>query len=101
MWKIVQPPSIYFGTGTACDYHYPSNCLIITSKGAISRGWIEYLKIKNFSIFDEVKPNPSIKTVEKIISQFKNENFSNIIGLGGPIINNQLPQFIFHRTSFY
>ena len=83
MWKIVQPPSIYFGTGTACDYHYPSNSLIITSKGAISRGWIEYLKIKNFSIFDEVKPNPSIETVEKIISQFKIENFSCIIGLGG------------------
>ena len=83
MWKIVQPPSIYFGTGTACDYHYPSNSLIITSKGAISRGWIEYLKIKNFSIFDEVKPNPSIETIEKIISQFKIENFSCIIGLGG------------------
>ena len=99
MWKIVQPPSIYFGT--ACDYHYPSNSLIITSKGAISRGWIEYLKIKNFSMFNEVEPNPSIEIVENIISQFKNENFSSIIGLGGPIINNQLPQFIFHRTSFY
>jgi len=83
MWKIVQPPSIYFGTGTACDYHYPSNSLIITSKGAISRGWIDYLKLKNFSIFDEVEPNPSIEIVENIISQFKNENFSSIIGLGG------------------
>ena len=49
----MQPPSIYFGTGTACDYHYPSNSLIITSKGAISRDWIDYLKIKNFSLFDE------------------------------------------------
>ena len=97
----MQPHSIHFGTEAARDYHYPSNSLIITSKGAISRGWIEYLKIKNFSIFDEVKPNPSIKTVEKIISQFKIENFSCVIGLGGPIINNQLPQFIFHRTSFY
>jgi len=97
----MQPPSIHFGTGTSHGYHYPSNSLIITSKGAISRGWIDYLKIKNFSIFDEVEPNPSIETTEKIISQFKNENFSNIIGLGGPIINNQLPQFIFHRTSFY
>ena len=69
--------------GCTCDYHYPSNSLIITSKGAISRGWIDYLKIKNFSIFDEVEPNPSIETVEKIISQFKIENFSCIIGLGG------------------
>jgi len=36
-----------------------------------------------FNIFDEVEPNPSIETVEKIISQFKNENFFSIIGLGG------------------
>ena len=83
MWKIIQPPSIHFGTKAARNYHYPSNSLIITSKGAISRGWIDYLKIKNFSIFDEVEPNPPIETVEKIISQFKNENFSIIIGLGG------------------
>ena len=79
----MQPPSIHFGTKAAHNYHYPSNSLIITSRGAISRGWTDYLKIKNFSIFDEVKPNPSIETVEKIISQFKNENFSSIIGLGG------------------
>jgi len=83
MWTIIQPPSIHFGTKAARNYHYPSNSLIITSKGAISRGWIDYLKIKNFSIFDEVEPNPSIETAEKIISQFKNENFSSIIGLGG------------------
>ena len=83
MWKIIQPPSIYFDTGAAREYRYPSNSLIITSKGAISRGWIDYIKIKNFSIFDEVKPNPSFETVENIISQFKDENFSYIIGLGG------------------
>ena len=79
----MQPPSIHFGAKAAHNYHYPSNSLIITSKGAISRGWIDYLKIKNFSVFDEVEPNPSIETVEKIISQFKNENFFSIIGLGG------------------
>ena len=83
MWKIMQPSSIHFGIGAAHDYHYPSNSLIITTKGAISRGWIDYLKLKNFSIFDEVEPNPSIEIVENIISQFKIENFSCIIGLGG------------------
>ena len=83
MWKIIQPPSIYFDTGAAREYNYPPNSLIITSKGAISRGWIDYMKIKNFTIFDEVKSNPSFETVENIISQFKNENFSHIIGLGG------------------
>jgi len=83
MWKIIQPSSIHFGIGAARDYNYPSSSLIITSKGANSRGWIDYLNIKNFSIFDEVEPNPSIEIVENIISQFKNENFSSIIGLGG------------------
>jgi len=70
MWKIVQPPSIHFGTAVTRDYHYPSNSLIITSKGAISRGWIDYMKIKNFSVFDEVKPNPSFETVENINEMF-------------------------------
>ena len=83
MWKITQPDSIHFDTGVAREYHYPSNSLIITSKGAISRGWIDYMKIKNFTIFDEVKSNPSFETIENIISQFKDENFSHIIGLGG------------------
>ena len=75
MFKITQPPVIMFGRHSARDYSFPQNCLVITSKGAISRGWIDYLKPKNFSIFDEVEPNPSMETVEKIISQFKNENF--------------------------
>ena len=79
----MQPDSIHFDTGAAREYHYPSNSLIITSKGAISRGWIDYMKIKNFAIFDEVKSNPSFETVENIISRFKDENFSHIIGLGG------------------
>jgi len=83
MWKIIQPPSIYFDTGAACEYNYPPNSLLITSKGAISRGWVDYMKIKNFIIFDGVKPNPSFEIVEKIISQFKAENFSHVIGLGG------------------
>ena len=83
MWEIIQPPFIYFDTGAAREYHYPPNSLIITSKGAISRGWTDYMKIKNFTIFDEVKSNPSFETVEKIISQFKDENFSHVIGLGG------------------
>ena len=37
----------------------------------------------NFKIFDNVEPNPSMNTVENIISQFKNEKFSTVIGLGG------------------
>ena len=83
MWNILQPPAIHFGVGIACKYDYPKKSLVITSKGAKSRGWTDYLKLKEFFIFDEVEPNPSIETAEKIISQFKNENFSSVIGIGG------------------
>ena len=65
------------------DYSFPQNCLVITSKGAISRGWLEYLKLNDYHIFDKVEPNPSIETTEDIISEFRNSNFSSIIGLGG------------------
>ena len=65
------------------DYSFPQNCLVITSKGAISRGWLEYLKLNDYHIFDKVEPNPSIKTTEDVISEFRNSNFSSIVGLGG------------------
>ena len=83
MFQIQQPNHIIFGKYTASEYSYPNNCLIITSKGAKSRGWIDYIKGNNFKIFDNVEPNPSMNTVENIISQFKNEKFSTVIGLGG------------------
>ena len=83
MFKIIQPPSIIFGRHSARDYSFPENCLIITSKGAISRGWLEYLKLNDCHIFDKVEPNPSIEITENIISEFEKSKFSSIIGLGG------------------
>jgi len=83
MFKIIQPPSIIFGRHSARDYSFPENCLIITSKGAISRGWLEYLKISDCYVFDKVEPNPSIEITENIISEFEKLKFSSIIGLGG------------------
>jgi len=83
MFKITQPPVIIFGRHSVMDYSFPQNCLVITSKGAISRGWLEYLKLNDYHIFDKVEPNPSIETTEDIISEFRNSNFSSIIGLGG------------------
>ena len=83
MFKITQPPVIIFGRHSVMDYSFPQNCLVITSKGAISRGWLEYLKLNDYHIFDKVEPNPSIETTEDIISEFGNSNFSSIVGLGG------------------
>ena len=83
MFKITQPPVIIFGKYSVRDYSFPQNCLVVTSKGAIPRGWLEYIKLNNYHIFDKVEPNPSIETTDDIISEFRNSNFSSIVGLGG------------------
>jgi len=83
MFKITQPPVIIFGKHSVRDYSFPENCLIVTSRGASPRGWLEYLKLNSYNIFDKVEPNPSFQTAETIISEFRNSNFSSVIGLGG------------------
>ena len=83
MFTIKQPNTILFGKYSSRDFVFPENCLIITSKGAKNRGWLDYLKIKNYHVFDSVESNPSIKTAEEIISDFKNLTFSYVVGLGG------------------
>ena len=96
------------GRHSARDYPFPQNCLVITSRGAITRGWLEYLKLDNYHIFDKVESNPSIDTAESIISEFSNSNFSSVIGLGGgssmdvaKFIANKLDKFkILIPTTF-
>ena len=83
MFTVKQPNTILFGKYSSRDFAFPENCLIITSKGAKNRGWFDYLKIKNYHVFDSVESNPSIKTAEEIISDFKNLAFSYVVGLGG------------------
>ena len=83
MFTIKQPNTILFGKYSSRDFSFPENCLIITSKGTKNRGWLDYLKIKNYHVFDSVESNPSIKTAEEIISDFKNLTFSYVVGLGG------------------
>ena len=83
MWTVKQPSEIIFGQNSSMHFSYPKKCLIITSKGTKSRGWLEHLKINNKHVFDCVEPNPSIDTASKIISEFQNVNFSHVVGLGG------------------
>ena len=83
MWTIKQPPKIIFGKNSAKEFSFPEKCLVITSKGADSRGWLEYTKLSNHLIFDEVESNPALKTTEKIIKKFQNYDFSHIVGIGG------------------
>ena len=83
MFTIKQPSTIIFGKYSAQEYKFPKNPLVITSAGAESRGWLEYLKLVDCYHYDNVESNPSIETTEEIISEFSNSNFSCIIGLGG------------------
>ncbi len=80
---IKQPNNIKFGKNAAQDFNYPEKSLVITSKGAISRGWLNYTNLENRMYFNNVEPNPSLNTAEKIISNFKNKDIDCIIGLGG------------------
>ena len=82
MYTIRQPNKIIFGMNCAKEFLFENNSLIITSSGAKSRGWLDYLNIKNYHLFDLVEPNPSMETVEKILSEYT-QNFSSVIGLGG------------------
>ncbi len=83
MWTIKQPPKIIFGKNSVKEFSFPDKCLVITSKGARSRGWLEYAGLNNHIVFDDVEPNPSLETTEKIIFKFQDFDFSHIVGIGG------------------
>ena len=84
MFSIKQPNQIVIGKDSARNFQYPNNSLLITSKGAKSRGWIKYLNVdESVTIYDQVENNPSMNTIKKILKEFSNLNFSCIIGLGG------------------
>ena len=83
MWTIKQPPQIIFGKNSVKEFSFPDKCLVITSKGARSRGWLEYAGLNNHIVFDDVEPNPSLETTEKIIFKFQDFDFSHIVGIGG------------------
>lgn len=83
MRTIKQPPKIIFGNCSAQKFLYTPNSLIITSKGAKKRNWLDYLQVKDFFIFDSVEPNPSMETVENILEEFHNSKITDVIGFGG------------------
>ena len=83
MYAIKQPNNIIFGKNSIDKFNFPTNSLIITSRGAKSRGWLDHCEFNDYHIFDKINPNPSVEIVDEIISDFKNSNFSHIIGLGG------------------
>jgi len=83
MFTIKQPSKIIFGKNSAHEFSFPKKSLIITSSGAKSRNWFSYTGLDEKLVFDSVKPNPSMETVEEIISLYKDEDFDYVIGIGG------------------
>ena len=83
MFTIKQPNKIIFGSNSANEYSFSTKSLIITSKGSGKRGWFDYLGLNNSYIYDDVIPNPSVETIDKIQSEFSNSEIDTIIGLGG------------------
>ena len=55
MSTIKQPPKIIFGKNSVQEFSFPKKCLVITSKGARSRGWLEHTGLSNQIIFDMVQ----------------------------------------------
>ena len=83
MFTIKQPSTIIFGKYSAQDYKIPNDSLVVTSSGAKSRNWLEYVGLTDSYIYDNIESNPSIETTEQIMSEFSDSNFSNVIGIGG------------------
>ena len=83
MYTIKQPNQILFGYNSVQKFQFPKNCLLITSKGAKERNWLNYVNLENMEIFDQVENNPSIETAETIINKYRGHDISSIVGLGG------------------
>jgi len=83
MFTIKQPSTIIFGRDSVKKFNFPKNSLLITTKGAKSRGWIDYLSLNDHYVFDQVESNPSLEITQQIQSQFQNSDIFHVIGLGG------------------
>ena len=98
MFTIKQPNEIIFGFNTAKNYSFSNKSLIITSTGSEKRGWLEYLGINDFFIYDNVVPNPPITITDNIISEFKDEKIDCVIGIGGGS-SMDVAKFIGHKLK--
>ena len=83
MYTIKQPNQIFFGYNSVQKFQFPKNCLLITSKGAKKRNWLDYINLENMKIFDQVENNPSMETAKTIINKWKDHNIAYVVGLGG------------------
>ena len=72
---IKQPNFIIFGKNSINEFNFQADCLVITSKGAKKRGWLDFFKLKKFYIYDKVETKPSIEIIYEIIYEFRDSKF--------------------------
>lgn len=78
------PKTINFGEDALGGTDYPDNALIVTTAPPeLSDKWIAKMGIKDYMLYDKVTPEPSIKDVEGVVSEYKDRDPSALIGLGG------------------
>ena len=84
MYTVRIPKVINFGKNALGETEYPKNALVVTTvPPELSDKWLAKMGIKDYMLYDQVKPEPSIDDVNAVISQFKDKNPSTLIGLGG------------------
>jgi succinate semialdehyde reductase len=84
MYTVRIPKVINFGKNALGETEYPKNALVVTTvPPELSDKWLAKMGIKDYMLYDHVKPEPSIDDVTAVISQFKDKNPSVLIGLGG------------------
>ena len=84
MQSIRIPKVINFGENALGETKYPKNALVVTTvPPELSDKWLAKMGIQDYMLYDQVKPEPSIDDVNKVISQFKDKDPSVLIGLGG------------------
>jgi alcohol dehydrogenase len=91
-WSFHHPAEIFSGTKCIENFfslhtHDKSQVLIVTTRGALERGYLEVIKdhVQNdkLYIFDQVRPNPNLDDLDKTIHELRNLKASSIIALGG------------------
>lgn len=78
------PKVINFGKDALSQTEYPKNALVVTTvPPELSDKWLAKMGIRDYMLYDKVKPEPSIDDVNSVISEFKDKDPSVLIGLGG------------------
>ena len=84
MHTVRIPKVINFGENALSETDYPKNALVVTTvPPELSDKWLAKMEIKDYMLYDKVKPEPSIDDVNAVISEFKDKDPSCLIGLGG------------------